>query len=264
MKEPNQLNYASSVTDNEEYPQTCLEASHNYRAFGIFRQNPAYTSALEHVTEAQGQACMDIIATDPQISTALEEFRHNDSYGSPFVCEYPSVGRFSPTTLRYVKVLVDLKSYFGSLDNHRICEIGVGYGGQCRVINAYFKPASYCLIDILPALGLAQRYLDNYVLPSVMSYMTMNQLPVTESDLVISNYAFSELRRPIQEAYLKKVILPAKRGYVIFNQIAPADFQSYTVAELLQLIPGARVFEERPLTHPHNCLIVWGEQHSGA
>jgi hypothetical protein len=88
----------------------------------------------------------------------------------------------------------------------------------------------------------------------------MNQLPVMESDLVISNYAFSELRRPIQEAYLRKVLQPAKRGYITFNQIAPGNFQSYSAAELLQIIPGSKVFEERPLTHPNNCVIVWGHE----
>ena len=259
MQDPNPISYATSITDNQQYPQTCLEASHDYRAFANFRRNPAYTAALEHVSEAQGQACLEIIAGDPEILAAMESFKANDSFGSPITCNYPAVGQIAPTTLRYVKVLVDLKAHFGTLDDLNISEIGVGYGGQCRVINAFFKPASYCLIDILPALGLAQRFLDNYVLHSVMSYMTMNQLPVMESDLVISNYAFSELRRPIQDAYLKKVILPAKRGFIIHNQIAPADFHSYTAGDLLQMIPGSRKLEERPLTHPHNCVIVWGD-----
>jgi len=254
----NEFNYSTSVTDNELYPQTCLEASHDFRAFANFRRNPAYTAALEHVSEAQGQDCLGIIAKDPEIFAAMEAFKVNDGFGSPMICDYPSVGKISPTTLRYVKVLADLKAHFSSLDNLRISEISVGYGGQCRIINAYFKPASYCLIDIFPALSLAQRFLDNFVLHSVMSYMTMNQLPVVESDLVISNYAFSELRRPIQDAYLRKVVLPAKRGFFIYNQIAPADFQGYTANELLQMIPGSRLFEERPLTHPNNVVIVWG------
>lgn len=252
------LNYSTSVTDNELYPQACLEASHDFRAFASFRSNPVYTAALEHVSEAQGQDCLGIIAKDPEIFAAMDAFKSNDGFGSPMICDYPFVGKISPTTLRYVKVLVDLKSHFRSLDNLRICEIGVGYGGQCRIINAHFKPASYCLIDIFPALTLAQRFLDNFVLHSVMSYMTMNQLPVMESDLVISNYAFSELRRPIQDAYLKKVVLPARRGFIIYNQIAPAEFRSYTASELLQMIPGSKVFEERPLTHPNNLVIVWG------
>jgi hypothetical protein len=254
----NEFNYSTSITDNELYPQTCLEASHDFRAFANFRRNPAYTAALEHVSEAQGRDCLGIIAQDPELFAAMEAFKANDGFGSPMICDYPSVGKISPTTLRYVKVLADLKAHFSSLDNMRICEIGVGYGGQCRIINAYFKPASYCLIDIFPALSLAQRFLDNFVLHSVMSYMTMNQLPVVESDLVISNYAFSELRRPIQDAYLRKVVLPAKRGFFIYNQIAPADFQGYTAPELLQMIPGSRLFEERPLTHPNNVVIVWG------
>jgi hypothetical protein len=256
----NELNYSTSVTDNELYPQACLEASHDFRAFANFRRHPAYVEALEHVSEAQGRGCLEIISQDAQILAAMQAFRSNDDFGNPTLCEFPVVGTFSPTTLRYVKILADLKSHFKNLDDLRIAEIGVGYGGQCRVINGFFKPAAYCLIDIVPALGLAQRYLDNFVLHSTMSYMTMNELPVLESDLVISNYAFSELRRPIQESYLRKVVKSAKRGYITFNRIAPGNFQSYTAAELLQIIPGSKLFEERPLTHPNNCVIVWGDQ----
>jgi putative sugar O-methyltransferase len=159
--------------------------------------------------------------------------------------------------LRYVKILSDIKQHFGTVDNFDICEIGVGYGGQCRIINAYSKPATYCLVDIHPALGLARRFLDNYVLNSVLSYKTMNELAGRCYDLVISNYAFSELPRDVQNKYLDKVILNSAPGYITYNDINPKEFNSHTAAELIQLIPGARIFKERPLTHPGNCIIVW-------
>ena len=128
-------------------------------------------------------------------------------FGNPKVSEYQSFGKISSTTLRYIKVLSDLKNLFGNLDGFNICEIGVGYGGQCRVINCYFSPSVYCFVDIKPALMLAQRFLDNYIIPSILSYKTMNELERTNYDLLISNYAFSELHRKIQDVYLEKVIL---------------------------------------------------------
>lgn len=145
------------------------------------------------------------------------------------------------------------------MDDFNICEIAVGYGGQCRIINAYFKPARYCLIDIKPALALAQRFFDNFILSSVVTYSTMNELSIDKYDLVISNYAFSELPRAFQDVYLNKVIRNSKRGYLTYNQISQKEFNSYKSEDLVEIIPGSRILDEVPLTHPQNCIIVWGE-----
>lgn len=250
---------ATSISDDQAYPQVCLTASNSYRHFNRFRRNPIYTLILEHVTKIHGQAYLEVVSEDCEIFSAIEEFRKNDRYGGPRTFNYPGVGKISPTTLRYVKVLCDLKRLFQTLDGMRICEIGVGYGGQCRVLNVYFQPTSYCLIDIQPALALTRRYLDNFLLPSALTYLTVNELTCQEYDLVISNYAFSELRRDIQEAYLHKVVLNSRRGYITFNDIAPSEFGSISSNELLALIPGAKIINEVPLTHPNNKIIVWGD-----
>jgi hypothetical protein len=122
----------------------------------------------------------------------------------------------------------------------------------------YFNPTSYCLVDITPALTLAQRFLDNFITPATLTYKTLNELERRAYDLIISNYAFTELRRPVQEAYLEKIILPARRGYITFNDTNPGDFNSFTLDELLHIIPGSQVHDEEPLTHPKNCIIAWG------
>jgi hypothetical protein len=100
--------------------------------------------------------------------------------------------------------------------------------------------------------------LDNYALKSQLSYKTMNELAIDSYDLVISNYAFTELTREIQDVYLKKVILNSKRGYITYNEISPDSFRSYKRDELLKIIPNSRIIEEVPLTHPKNCIIIWG------
>jgi hypothetical protein len=167
---------ASSVSDNEAYPQLCLRASRDDRAFASFRSNPIYNVILEHVTEEQGRRYLEIISADAELLGAIEQFRKNDEFGGSRTFAYPSVGEISPTTLRYVKVLHDLKMLFGSLDALDICEIGIGYGGQCRIINAWFNPTSYCLVDLAPALALARRYLGNYPLAAPLVYRTVNDL----------------------------------------------------------------------------------------
>jgi putative sugar O-methyltransferase len=249
---------STSLSDNQVYPQVCIEASRDYRLFNNFRRNQIYNEVLEHVSEGLGKDYLQLISNDSDILGAINNFKPNDEYGNPRMFEYSGIGMISPTTLRYVKVLADLKNHFRSLDNLNICEIGVGYGGQCRVINAYYKPATYCLIDIQPALALAQRFLDNYILHSVLTYKTMNELSQRDYDLVLSNYAFTELPRAIQNVYLNKVILKSKRGYITYNEITPGKFNSYKSGELIEMIPGSKILKEEPLTHPKNCIIVWG------
>jgi len=247
-----------SLSDNEAYPDACMQASNEYRFFNSIRRNPAYNEILEHASEEQGRGYLETISQDADVLAAMDEFKANDIYGDPRMYEYPDVGMVSPTTLRYVKVLADIRRLFRSLDDWSICEIGVGYGGQCRIINAFWKPARYCLVDIQPALALAKRFLDHYILDSVLTFSTMNELSRKEYDLVLSNYAFSELPRPVQDVYLSKVILNSQRGYMTYNEITPDEFNSYKSNELAAMIPDARILEETPLTSERNCIIVWG------
>lgn len=249
---------STSLSDNQAYPQFCMRASINYRSFNNFRRHPIYTDVLEHVTEQQGTSYLEAIGADAEILANLEAFKENDRWGNPRLYKYAGIGFVSPSTLRYVKVLKDLKEHFRNLDDLRICEIGVGYGGQCRIINAMFRPSAYVLVDIKAALALAQRFLDNYAVHSALSYKTMNELEVETYDLVISNYAFTEIPRTFQEVYLEKVILRSTRGYITYNEITPPAFRSFKAHELIEMIPGSRILKEEPLTHPKNCIIIWG------
>lgn len=252
--------FSTSISDNQVYPQFCMKAALDYRVFNRFRSHPVYNEILEHVTEDQGRLYLAEICKHPEISKEIDRFRENDRLGGPRVFDYAQIGKISPSTLRYVKVLADLAGMFGSLDRFKICEIGVGYGGQCRIINSYYHPAGYTLVDLKPALMLAQRFLDNFIIPATLSYSTMNELEPTDYDLVISNYAFTELPRDVQDTYLERVILRSRCGYITYNAISPPSFRSYRKEELVEIIPGSRTVDEIPLTHPGNCIIVWGDR----
>jgi hypothetical protein len=250
--------HGESLSDNGSYPALCRRASTDPGVFSNFRRDPDYTGILDHVTERQGKAYLDLISQHSGILHAMDMFKMNDRYGNPKLCEYDTIGMISPSTLRYVKVLADLQSEFHTLDDLRLCEIGVGYGGQCRILNAYYRPSHYCLVDIEPALALARRYLENFVIDAKLTYKTMAELEDASYDLVLSNYAFTELARPLQNVYLSKVILRSRMGYITYNEITPAEFNSFKADELLEMIPGARRIDEQPLTHPANCIILWG------
>jgi putative sugar O-methyltransferase len=229
--------------------------------FSNFRQNAIYREILEHVDEKTGQLYLyEIEKINKELLKSIDKIKENDIYGNPDIYEYEHIGKICPSTLRYTKVLADLLNIFNSLDELKIVEIGVGYGGQCRIINSTCKPKEYKLIDIKPALLLAQCYLDGYILPSVMKYKTMNELYKENYDLIISNYAFTELRREIQDVYLEKVILNSKCGYITYNEITPDEFRAYKKDELIRIIPNSYIIEEIPQTYQKNCIIVWNNK----
>ena len=142
-----------------------------------------------------------------------------DIIGNPKVYKYPIVGYISPTTLRYISIMLELEDYFGSLEGLNICEIGGGYGGQYKIIDSYFKIHTYTIIDLEPSLLLTKKFLSNYKLNSKIEFVKPDELKNSTFDLVISNYAFSELNKISQDDYIHKVINFSNCGFMIYLHI---------------------------------------------
>lgn len=257
-KPPSEPTLKTSLTDNGQYPYFCQNASQDPALFENFRRNPIYNAALEHDEFEQGLEYLEYAKKVKRFDTYLEEFKKNDLVGNPITFEYPPYGKISPTTLRYLKVLSDIETNIGNLDKAKICEIGTGYGGLCRIICCYFQVAEYSLLDLPPVLNLVQKYLSNFEIKTTIKSLDGSKLmPNQEYDLVVSNYAFTELRRDIQKIYLDNVILKSKRGYITYNDINPADFNSYTLDELKAIIPNLKIFQEIENTHHKDCMLIW-------
>ncbi|MCX2717381.1 putative sugar O-methyltransferase [Helicobacter sp. MIT 21-1697] len=184
--------------------------------------------------------------------------------GGGAIYNYNPIGKITPSTLRYVKVLSDLMLHFGALDNLRICEVGVGYGGQARVIHSLFTPKSYDFVDLNAALKLTQKYLSHYDdIHSTLNFLTLEDITLKEKeyDVFISNYAFSELHRDIQDVYTKYLITNAHNGYITYNNISPKELKSYALEEYqLQFHKDIHILEEIPNTHIDNRILIWKNQ----
>jgi hypothetical protein len=250
------VNYGKSLTDTGDYVELCHLASWNTEIFSTFRSNTVYNEVLEHATYEQG---LEYLKEIPTVE-CFEEFKKNDLYGSPRLYTYSGIGDISPTTLRYIKVLYDLEREFGSLENYRVFEIGVGYGGQCRLCCSYFNLKEYVLFDLPPVLSLTQRYLYFFPIKTRLRFETLNECSHDEDvDLVVSNYAFTEIKRDIQEVYIEKIIKRSKRGYITYNEISNSKDKAFSFSkeELLSIIPNSAEHPERPLSFPGNCIIIW-------
>jgi hypothetical protein len=113
-------------------------------------------------------------------------------------------------------------------------------------------------IDFEVVAQLALKYATATGPVNGASFMGFDRaLPISKDHLFLSNFAFSEFDPEIQEFYVEKYIRNSARGYVMWNQLSEL-YRGGMTAEALRKIVSGRILDEEPLTHPGNCLVVWG------
>jgi putative sugar O-methyltransferase len=262
----------TSLTLFTEWPLLCEQAAKDKSVFENFRSSPAAKSVVEAVSFKAGkQYLQQIVSQNPEFTGYFDKFRTSEDVGNPETYGYrykwfSEKIFFSPTTLRYIKILSNLKNFFGSLDGMRIVEIGVGYGGQCKIISDLYKFESYTLVDLPSCLPLAKKYLDHFKVNNVICSTLDDLDEKSKYDLVISNYAFSEITRSLQDTYIDKVTRKSLRGYMLCNLLSHGTkINSYSEEELIDLLNEANVtvFKKKPYlpkldTQYNISLLVWG------
>jgi hypothetical protein len=253
---------STSISDSEDlgYTRSVKNALTSEARLVNFRADADYQKVLEHVSIALGQQYLNHIVSEYKaepypVFTLLSKL---SEFGNPTVHNFSGIGPVSPTILRYVKVAYELNSLFGNLSQVKIGEIGVGFGGQAAVLDKLFGVTDYVAFDLPEVLSLFEIFLtrtDSRITPRLVDGRKPESVSL---DLVLSNYAFSELSRSSQDAYLENVILGSKSGYMIWNNLSSKHLDGYTLRELISLIPGSRVLKEIPRTDKANRLIVWG------
>ena len=170
--------------------------------------------------------------------------------------------RVSTTALRYLKVALDIKNQISIDKPIDIVEIGCGYGGQAVIINRVLEINSYTFLDLWQVNYLIRRFVEDSCFDTNYIISTINELnnQLSNWDLVISNYAFSELSMTLQKRYLDKVILKSTHGYITMNSGKKgicAGMQNHSQDQLLNLIKNSRIFSEVPNTSINNYLLTW-------
>jgi len=218
----NKLNedWVAITQDNtlSEYNQACLDAFSDDFNFSKFKKDPRYTPILEHVSVENGYKYIDQITQYEIENDLIESFKENDIHGSPNIVDYGDrFGKISPSTLRYISNALDISHFVGEGEINKIVEIGGGYGGLCKTISCFCDFDEYHIYDIEPASKLQKKYLSNFdVGNKVFTHSTPEK--IENVDLVISNYAYSELNLELQNAYYENVIVNSKRVYMILNK----------------------------------------------
>ncbi len=253
--------FSKSISDNNTYPAFCLLAAQNDAVFRTFRSNPVYRGIVETcgIYDFGVFFLNEIKCHYSHILPYLSKICAEDSFGAPISFHYPEIGTISPTVLRYVKVFGDLQREFGDLSNFDIVEIGGGFGGQCKIVNDISGFGSYTMIDIPAVTPLINKYLSHF---AIKNFKTINHTDLgspKKYDLVISNYAFSEIDRDEQMKYMESIIDLAPRGYMIYNhfpQINPLSIPEF-VNLLRQRGKSVKVLHEVPIKMGD--IVIWND-----
>lgn len=262
----NEAARGTSYTDTQTWPYFCIAASKDSKIFNEFRRNTVTLSVCEYFEEKWDQKMIEHIEGGRSRFSDEDwtNFLKNDIIGSPICKDYMinhSKRLANCTTLRYVRILsqcLDLFEDMNSIEN--IVEIGGGYGGQCRIILSYLPNIKYTLVDLPEVLLLMKRYLNEFPISESVNLIDgTSELAEKTYDLVISNYAVSEMNREVQEIYLQKIICHAKRGFIIWNNLSfRMGRGGYSLEQFIEHIPNASVINEEPQTGIDNCIIIWG------
>lgn len=253
-----------SFSDNGSYPELALKAGLNARLFSAFRRHSKYIPILEHVSKIHAEKYLDIILTEYgfSVNQIIQTLSSLSYIGNPKLERVRGLPEpISTTALRYLKVALDIKALNGDELGH-VVEIGCGYGGQALVLDKVAKIASYTFVDLWQVNMLIKRFIESSSFSSKYSLSTLrdNQKGRKSWDLVISNYAFSEFPKSLQEYCLSEIISNSKNGYMTMNSGLEGGFcgiKNMSKDEIKGAIPGAMFSEERPLTGSRNYIVAW-------
>ena len=202
----------------DPYSQVCIEAVENDNIFNNFKKDPRYTAILEHVSIEQGKLYAEDILEYDIDSDLIASFKENDIVGGSSIFNFGEpFGRISPSTLRYIQNALDISYFFGEGELNKIVEIGGGYGGLCKTINCLCDFEEYHIYDLESCGKLQKKYLSNFNISGEVFFHSIPE-KIENVDVVISNYAYSELSAEYQELYYDAVIKNSNKVYMILNK----------------------------------------------
>jgi putative sugar O-methyltransferase len=251
----------SQKTNYEASVDRILKTEVNFRKF---RRNFSYCEIVENVTYRQGLAYINRIKDLDQGKLNFKVGNQNDTVGNPIQFNYPEFGKVSPTTLRYVSVSLEIQNIFGPELSGDFVEIGGGYGGQISILKDLFRIENYGIYDLPNVQNLIKRYLISINKGEHVQFLNLAKGTNKKWDIVISNYAFSELPKKLQKTYITEVLSKSRRGYLIMNSgrgnLTMRNKGKLNIEDLQKLLPSFEIFEEKPKTGPDNYVIIWGHK----
>jgi putative sugar O-methyltransferase len=264
----------SSITDNGWWSKFCARNAADDARFQRFRRAFRHRLIVEATPPAEARLHMArLLRQTPHYAALFDRFVTLDRLGAPIMTEFARDVWFAPNTVRYMRYLSDCETRFGPLDGATIVEIGIGFGGQCKIFFDRFQIGKYVLIDLPGPIALARRVLTQLLGAEVAAQRLVfleagnagapSGLPEGRFDLAISTLAFSECHRSIQQGYIETVLSRARCGYIHRNEISSFfGVKSLGLAEIAAALPAKLEVEKDDITYWYDRtdILMWGER----
>lgn len=208
---------AGSISGTMAWPVACAGLVASAGGDPDFRRRQAVRDVVETLGPSDGRyharrvKSVDAgLLDDPRVLAAA-------SWGNPI--RWPGVllgtsRPFSPSSLRYLSHAVWLKRHGLVQPGGTVIEIGIGYGGLAAM-NAIISGVRTLLVDLDPVKDAAWEYLQD---------LGLGHHRVAEGEkmdpgnaCLVSNYAFSELSRCLQDMYMDQYFAMAAHGMIVSN-----------------------------------------------
>jgi putative sugar O-methyltransferase len=252
------LTQKSATGNSIPYREICKNAARDETVFENFRSMEAYFNAVECGQGGEFASYILNHATNKTLSL-IPQFRKLDLCGNPVRNMIEGFGQFSGTTLRYILFADHISRLFNLPDNYTVAEIGAGFGGQAYILSQLAPFSQYYIYDLPEVEMLINKMMSTLSVKNVTCLDSQAELPEDSIDLFISNYALSECDRATQLDYFKRVVLKAKRGYILFNDTNIFDHLS--LSEFIQLFEEGgihpKILPEPVFSYTGNVLITW-------
>jgi len=292
------LHFGTKFIDALDRATTDNETFHKFKSQSDLIENPASLAISTYAVffavwyseekyAAVAMATWRLRSSNPSMYAYLDELSRVENIGAPSLTRVagaaqspdeptppPFVLPVTPVLLRYLLEASQLDDYIGrpGLENKHILEIGGGYGGFAVALQSIYRLRRYCIVDLAEAGRLQQRYVREVNTMfnrniSVETIPSTNTEPVA-SDVVISFFAISELRRDVVDRYMKTYIAGAPRGFLQLNfddedvaTMASADrtrtlYSAIDMFKLVYQLHPTAVLLPPPDYHTHH-RIMW-------
>jgi hypothetical protein len=212
-----------SISGTMDWPRACAALASGALTSKNFRRIHAVRQVVETLGPVDGRHFARWIRDSAPGYLTDKRVAAIDAWGDPIRWPAACLGTpraFSPTTLRFLAHALWLKKEGFVKEGGTVVEIGVGFGGLAAM-NAIVSNATTIMIDLPPVAVAAMLQMRELGLGN---FASNDQSKATAGDVCfISNYAFTELSREMQDAYVDEFIRHADRGVILSNASVFAD-----------------------------------------
>lgn len=205
-----------SVSGTTEWPGACEQLVN--AGDPDFRRRKCVREVVETLAPSDGRYHAGLVKSASAELLSNPAVLKVDAWGNPIRCPGFILGTpvpFSPTSLRYLSHAVWLKNEGKIKSDGQVVEIGVGFGGLAAM-NRIVSGARTVMVDLPPVVAVAETMLGEVGLGGSGTAWNGDTRAIGGA-MVVSNYAFSELRADLQDDYIARILRFSAHGMILSN-----------------------------------------------